>query len=123
MLGRLRGRAHTVYSAVEIVGRDRVTSEVVETLVGMREYEASEVEAYVESGDPLDKAGAYAIQHPQFSPVSSWEGCYANVMGLPLCTVIRALRAWSITPAVHVPTACQAYIGERCEVFHAILPD
>ena len=47
--------------------------------------------AYIASGDPLDKAGAYAIQHNGFRPVAALSGCYANVVGLPLCVVGRLL--------------------------------
>ena len=50
----------------------------------MRPYSDAEIKAYVATGDPLDKAGAYAIQHPTFRPVERIDGCYCNVVGLPL---------------------------------------
>jgi predicted house-cleaning NTP pyrophosphatase (Maf/HAM1 superfamily) len=59
--------------------------------VTMRQYTDAELEAFVASGEAMDKAGAYAIQDPVFRPASSVEGCYANVMGLPLCTAMRML--------------------------------
>jgi len=46
-----------------------------------RDYDDDEMAAYIATGDPLDKAGAYAIQHPEFAPVARWEGCYTSIMG------------------------------------------
>jgi hypothetical protein len=64
---------------------------VVHTSVYMRAYSHAEIERYVASGDPMDKAGAYAIQHAHFAPIAHIAGCYANVMGLPMCHLYRAL--------------------------------
>ena len=61
-----------------------VETRVSATDVRMRAYTDAEIEAYVETGDPLDKAGAYGIQDPHFAPVACWQGCYSAVMGLPL---------------------------------------
>jgi septum formation protein len=123
MLRRLRGRSHTVFSAITLLEpvADRTSSDVAETRLAMRTYTDAEMAAYVASGDPLDKAGAYAIQHPGFCPVAELQGCYANVMGLPLCHLTRALRAWNIEPACDVPAACQAHTGHRCRVYATIL--
>jgi len=120
MLRRLRGRAHAVYTGVAVVGGGRRAVRVARTTVWMREYGDEEIDAYVASGDPLDKAGAYAIQHAGFRPVASWEGCYANVVGLPLCHLVRVLRSWDVHPAADVPAACQRHTGRRCRVFHSI---
>jgi septum formation protein len=74
---------------------------VVETSVWMRAYGPDEVERYVWSGIPRDRAGAYGIQDRPFQPVERIDGCLANVVGLPLCEVRRALtaidpeRAWT----------------------------
>ena len=106
MLLHLRGRDHAVYTWVAVVGGGRRAVQVARTTVRMREYTDEEIDAYVASGDPLDKAGAYAIQHPGFHPVATWEGCYANVVGLPLCHLVRLLREWDVHPAVDVPAAC-----------------
>ncbi len=121
MLRRLRGRPHRVCTGVAVVGQGREAVEVAETTVLMRPYSDVELVAYIASGDPLDKAGAYAIQHPVFRPVASWEGCYANVVGLPLCHLVRLLRAWSVVPAADVPAACQSHTGKACSVFREIL--
>lgn len=126
VLRRLRGHVHAVYSAVvflDSAATHRPTTEIASTAVRMRCYSEAEVAAYVASGDPLDKAGAYAIQHVEFRPVAEWMGCYANVMGLPLCHLVGCLRAWSVVPTNHVPTACQAYTGRLCAVYRDILAD
>jgi MAF protein len=123
MLRRLRGRAHAVYSAVTLLepGAGRTTTEVAKTQLVMRTYTDAEMAAYVASGDPLDKAGAYAIQHPGFHPVASLRGCYANVVGLPLCHLTCGLRSLGVEPPHDVPTACQAHTGRRCLVYGAVL--
>ena len=118
MLRRLRGRSHAVYSAITLLdpAAGRALTDVAETQVTMRAYTDAEMAAYVASGDPLDKAGAYAIQHPGFHPVAALQGCYANVVGFPLCHLIRCLRVWEITPATDVPSACQSHTGRRCQI-------
>ena len=123
VLRRLRGRSHAVFSAVTLLEPvdDRTSSDVAKTRLAMRTYTDAEMAAYVASGDPLDKAGAYAIQHSGFHPVAELQGCYTNVMGLPLCHLIRALRAWNIEPPHDVPAACQAHTGRRCPVYATIL--
>ena len=123
VLRRLRGRSHAVFSAVTLLepAAGRTSSDVAETRLVMRPYSDAEMAAYVASGDPLDKAGAYAIQHPGFHPVADLQGCYANVMGLPLCHLTRGLRAWNIEPPHDVPAACQAHTGRRCPVHATIL--
>jgi len=87
----------------------------------MRTYTDEEVARYAASGDPLDKAGAYAIQHHNFSPVERIEGCYTSVMGLPLCHLARALAQLGMTLLVDVPQACQDFTGHRCHVANEIL--
>jgi septum formation protein len=127
MLRHLRERSsHVVYSAITLLafGMGRVLTDVAETQVMMRAYTDMEIAAYVASGDPLDKAGAYAIQHADFRPVSRLQGCYANVMGLPLCHLTRCLRTWGIESPPHVsvvPQVCQAYVGYDCSVYPGIL--
>jgi hypothetical protein len=69
----------------------------------------------------MDKAGAYAIQHPKFQPVESMHGCFAGVMGLPMCHVLRSLRTLDVHPIADVPTACQKLLNYECHVSSAIL--
>jgi len=80
MLQALRGREHRVITGVS-TGE---ANSYVETKVHMRPYSDAEIELYVATGDPMDKAGAYAIQHSGFRPVDRIDGCYCNVVGLPL---------------------------------------
>jgi septum formation protein len=87
----------------------------------MRPYSDEEIDVYVASGDPLDKAGAYAIQHADFHPVENFSGCYASVMGLPLCHLVRTLCKMGIAPPADVPAACQAHLQYTCPISAAIL--
>ncbi len=93
-LRRLRGRWHHVATAVAVVnaatGDHKVGIEWTE--VKLRNYTDDEVEAYIASGDPFDKAGAYAIQHPDFRPVAEVRGSMENVVGLPLELTARLLE-------------------------------
>ena len=73
------------------------------TRVTMRPYSDDEIAAYVATGDPLDKAGAYSIQHPAFQPVASLAGCHLGVIGLPLCLVGALLGG--VAPRRVVPAA------------------
>ncbi|MEW5940909.1 MAG: Maf family protein [Chloroflexota bacterium] len=123
MLRQLRGRVHRVYTGIAALRvRDGlILSDVCATDVPMRDYSDEEIEAYVATGDPLDKAGAYAIQHPGFQPVASMRGCYASVMGLPLCHVARLLSQMNLPPATDVPMKCQKFLSYDCPVFTEIL--
>lgn len=123
MLKQLRGHTHQVYTGLAIyrVADEQLFTELCITDVPMRSYSDDEISAYVQSGDPLDKAGAYAIQHPGFLPVESMQGCFASVMGLPMCHIVRALRKFNIHPSGDVPTSCQAFLQYQCPVSHAIL--
>ena len=123
MLRRLRGRKHTVLSGVTVYhpASGRAITELAESAVWMRAYTDEEVARYAASGDPLDKAGAYAIQHHDFSPVERIGGCYANVMGLPLCHLARALAQFGVTLTVDVPQVCQGFTGHHCLVAGEIL--
>ena len=125
MLRALRGRTHQVYTAITLMNarRGRMLSDLATTDVPMRNYRDDEIAAYIASDDPLDKAGAYAIQHDGFHPVAELSGCFANVMGLPLCHLARSLRAMKVELQVDVPTVCQAHLRYACPVFAMILSD
>ena len=88
-LRALRGRTHTVITGVAVV--DAATGESASafdaTRVTMREYTDDEMAAYIASGNPMDKAGAYAAQDAGFHPAAAIEGCWTNAIGLPLCRV------------------------------------
>ena len=123
MLRRLRGRTHQVYTAITLIDlqTDRSITDLACSDVPMRAYTDEEIEDYIASGDPFDKAGAYAIQHNGFHPVENFSQCFANVMGLPLCHVVRSLRQLGIEAPSDVSARCQAHIHYDCPVFESIL--
>ena len=94
MLRRLRGRWHEVVTGVVVLPPGRTGSLIRHcvTSVLMRYLADGEIEASIAGGVPFDKAGGYAIQDPELAPIESYEGCYCNVMGLPLWPTIEILR-------------------------------
>jgi MAF protein len=123
MLNELRGKDHLVYTALALLRlpEKSLFTDFAETKVPMRDYSDKEIEAYIESGDPLDKAGAYAIQHAGFHPVAHMQGCFANVIGLPLCHLQRSLQKWGISFDTNLSFACQAHLSYNCPVTNSIL--
>lgn len=123
MLKQLRGRTHQVFTGVAVyrIRDGKTLTELSITDVPMRNYSDDEIRAYIATGDPMDKAGAYAIQHPDFQPVASMSGCFASVMGLPLCHILRALRNFEIASSADVPSACQTFLNYSCPVSTSIL--
>ena len=124
MLARLRGHKHQVYTGVALLRLNDglLLKDVCVTDVPMRDYSDEEITAYVQTDDPLDKAGAYAIQHPGFRPVENMNGCYANVMGLPMCDLILMMRKINIQPNTEVFAGCETLLEyRRCPVSEAIL--
>ena len=103
MLGALRGREHRVVTGVALV--DAASGETIQghrsSRVLMRPYTDDEIKAYVDSGDPMDKAGAYAVQSAAFHPAAEVRGCYLNVMGLPVCTLLKLLESFRVAVAVN----------------------
>ena len=116
MLRGLRGRDHqvlsTVYACDETHGL--AAGALSETLVTMRAYEDAEIAAYVASGDPIDKAGAYAIQHREFAPAAAIDGCFSGVMGFPLADVAEVLRAVGVAVDGEIVAACEPFSGRCC---------
>lgn len=94
MLSGLSGDTHEVISAVCVRRGNRVCVFSVSTEVTFRTVEQSEIEAYIKSGCPMDKAGAYAIQGGAAHMVSSIKGSYTNVVGLPLCELHQTLTSY-----------------------------
>jgi septum formation protein len=123
LLVRLRGHTHQVFTGLAALQRSDglLLTDLCITAVPMRDYSDEEIAAYARSGDPLDKAGAYAIQHPEFRPVEAFGGCYASVMGLPLCHLARTLRNLDAAPPADVAANCQAALDYLCPVSQIIL--
>ncbi len=110
MLAALAGRRHDVYTAVVVCDGERRISETVCTGVTMRQYSTAEIDASIAAGTPFDKAGGYAIQDPLLRPVEQFDGCYCNVMGLPLWTVRDLLLRLRPDSRTQAPDA----VLERC---------
>lgn len=116
MLRGLRGRDHQVLSAVYACDETHglAAGALSETLVTMRAYGDAEIAAYVASGDPIDKAGAYAIQHREFAPAAAIDGCFSGVMGFPLADVAAVLRAVGVAVDGEIVAACEPFSGRCC---------
>ena len=123
MLKTLRGHSHKVFTGIAVlrVADGLLVTDLCVTEVPMRFYRDDEIEAYIATGDPLDKAGAYAIQNAGFHPVESLHGCYASVMGLPLCHLTRSLGRLDISPKTDVAVECQSHLEYACPIFPAVL--
>jgi len=93
MLRLLSGRAHEVLTGVALVSNGRVTSDVARTQVWFASLTDDEIAAYVATGEPRDKAGAYAVQGQASRFVVRIDGSYTNVVGLPVALVYRMLEA------------------------------
>lgn len=97
MLKKLQGRKHYVYSGFCVLDGEKTFSEVVATEVVFRKVSDEEIDAYVASGEPMDKAGAYGIQGGAAKFISEIHGDYYNVVGLPICrlsTVLTEVFGW-----------------------------
>lgn len=98
MLRALSGRQHEVITGLALVEAPagRAACEAVVTRVSMKEYDDATIDAYLATAEPFDKAGAYAVQGLGGTLVASVDGCYTNVVGLPLTTTRRLLEAWGL---------------------------
>ena len=109
MLGKLSGRDHIVVTAAAVARGDRIASGVEEVSVTFRALTAPEIEAYVATGEPMDKAGAYGIQGYGATIVQRIDGDYFAVMGLPLGRVVQLARSlgagYAFGPLTAAPSA------------------
>jgi MAF protein len=123
MLRRLRGRTHQVYTGLALLraADGLLLTDWCVTVVPMRNYTDEEIQAYIASGDPMDKAGAYAIQHPGFHPVENLTGCYANVVGLPVCHATRLLERMGALPGPNPALACRSPLPHTCRINRLVL--
>ena len=109
MLGTIAGKTHVVYTGVTLqnVDRDYRDTRVAESEVRMLPLSAEEIAWYVTTGEPLDKAGAYAVQGIGAMFIDSIHGSYTNVVGLPLATLFQMLRRAGIDPLANRPESRQ----------------
>ena len=98
MLETISGKSHSVITGFSIIdtSKNKTLSKSVETKIYIRKLTSAEIDAYVKSGEPLDKAGAYAIQGLGAAIVGGIEGDYFNVIGLPLNALTEALKDFGI---------------------------
>ncbi|MFB0919477.1 MAG: Maf family protein [Oscillospiraceae bacterium] len=92
MLTLLSGRAHSVFTGVTVIQGEKVFTEFERTLVRFRDISEREMEAYIETGEPMDKAGSYGAQGIGALFIEGIEGDFFNVMGLPLCRLSKMLE-------------------------------
>jgi septum formation protein len=98
MLRSLSGRTHRVVTGVCVLSAERIETAAEVTWVAMRTLSDADIAEYVATGEPLDKAGAYAIQGRAASWIPRIQGCYFNVVGLPLALVSAMLEGLPALP-------------------------
>jgi MAF protein len=112
MLNRLSGRRHEVITGVAVVNpAGESQTKFVSTSVVFRNLDDSEISEYVSTGLPLDKAGGYGIQDSSFAPVASYDECYLNVVGLPMCASSDLLEESGFEIGVSLACAGHAVSG------------
>ena len=92
MLARLSGQSHQVLTAVAVVANDDIRQVLTTSFVTFASLDEDEIKQYVETGEPMDKAGAYAVQGLAAKYISKLSGSYSGVMGLPLYETATLLR-------------------------------
>lgn len=115
MLSTLRNRPHRVITGVALVllPSARILSREVSTTVWMKDYSSRQLDEYVSSGEPMGKAGSYAIQGLGGDLVERISGCWNNVVGLPLCEAARMAEELLGRPLLE-KTACRRPSGRLC---------
>jgi len=115
MLQLLRNRWHFVITGVALIdsGNGRQEARFVETGVQMADYSDADIEKYIRTGEPFDKAGSYAVQGLGGRLVARVEGCYTNVVGLPVCEVAEMLHEFGVKVAA-APAPCTDSAGAPC---------
>jgi septum formation protein len=96
ILRALSGREHQVLTAIALALREHIETQISVSSVWMRELTDAEIRRYVASGEPLDKAGAYAIQGRAAGFITRIEGSYSGIMGLPLAETAELLQRFNI---------------------------
>ena len=109
MLRSLRNRRHEVVTGVAVLdpATERKVTGSESSSVLTRDYTDEEIEKYIARCEPMDKAGGYAVQDGDFAPVTNVDGCYLNVVGLPLCLLLDLLHRVDVEaklrPLIEVP--------------------
>ncbi len=98
MLGMIAGKTHVVYTGLTLLKGAQIDTEIATSDVTMLPLTSAEIAWYVQTGEPLDKAGAYAVQGRGAMFIDRIDGSYTNVVGLPLATLYRMLRRAGLDP-------------------------
>ena len=125
MLRQLSGTTHHVSTGITVMdaASGRTLSDAMTSQITLREISEQEIEASIASGVPQDKAGAYAVQDTELRPASNWEGCYNNIVGLPVCRLMEMLRelgyrlpeGWTVPSEIACGEDCPTIGGNRGE--------
>ena len=125
MLRQLSGTTHHVATGLTVIdaASGRTLSDAMTSQITLRELSEQEIEASIASGVPRDKAGAYAVQDTELRPAADWEGCYNNIVGLPICRLLEMLRelgyrfpeGWSVPSAIACGEDCPVNGGREAE--------
>ena len=94
MLQELRGTTHHVSTGITVMdaASGKSLSDAMTSEITLRYLSDQEIESSIASGVPMDKAGAYAVQDTELRPASDWQGCYNNIVGLPVCRLVEMLQ-------------------------------
>ena len=117
MLHQLSGTTHHVSTGITVVDAEsgEFLSDALTSQITLRILSEQEIESSIASGVPKDKAGAYAVQDSELRPASDWQGCYNNIVGLPVCRLLEMLRElgyrfpdeWEIPDQITCDNNCQ----------------
>ena len=94
MLRKLSGNTHCVYTGIAVIADGRIKTSCVVTEVRFNDMTDEEIDEYIDTGEPMDKAGAYGIQGYGGKFIDRIDGCYFNVMGLPQSVVYEMVREY-----------------------------
>ena len=118
MLRMLSGTTHHVSTGLTVVdaASGRTVSDTMTSEITLRDITDQEIEASIASGVPRDKAGAYAVQDPELRPASDWQGCYNNIVGLPVCRLLEMLEELGYQPPQVWTVPSDLGCGEDCPI-------
>ena len=125
MLRMLSGTTHHVSTGITVVdaASGQILSDAMTSQISLRYLTDQEIDASIASGVPRDKAGAYAVQDTDLRPAADWEGCYNNIVGLPICRLLEMLQelgyqlpdGWTVPDAVACGDDCPTVFGQLQE--------
>jgi len=125
MLRELSGTTHHVSTGITVVdaASGKILSDAMTSQITLRDLSEQEIEASIASGVPRDKAGAYAVQDTELRPASDWQGCYNNIVGLPVCRLLEMLQelgyrlpdGWTVPDEIACGDDCPTKAAQREE--------